>query len=67
MAFRAQIVGALLIGEATALLGVALGRMNANGEYLVFSKRWATDVLACLSAVSLAIGFVGVVVITLVR
>ena len=66
-AVKAQVIAALVIGEATALVAVALGRTTSEGDYLVFASRPRTDLLACLSAVSLVIGFCGVVLVTLVQ
>jgi hypothetical protein len=66
-AFRFQVVAALLIGEVAAVLAVALGTATEpNGEYLVYG-RTRTDLLAWLSVAGLAVGFVGVVWISLLR
>jgi hypothetical protein len=65
-AVRIQVVAALLVGEVTAVLAVALGKAEEpTGDYIVFSSQPLTDLLSWLSVLSLAVGFVGVLWITL--
>jgi hypothetical protein len=60
------VIVTLLVGEVTALLAVAFGKTE-SGVFLVQRSESKTDVLSSLIATALAIGFLGVVVIALLR